>query len=278
LDFNGDGIRDFCYVTVTPGGPFPVLNNICMLGGGKGLFQLSTLLLASIVGDFNGDGYSDVAWGFGSSFDFRLSTGVNFGPGVSVPTPTQGNFSLAMVRDWNSDGLDDVLIPVSTTGTWWVYISSGNAFAAGVNTNISTSSLSLSLPIDLNGDGLDDVGYIKSTGQFAVLPHLASTPDLLTGVADGYGNTVAISYATISQAAYTPGTGAVFPNQDFQGPIVVARQVSMSNGVGATHTKTYDYKTAIVNQQSAQAAFAKDGLNRKDIPNPAPARGLRAAL
>jgi RHS repeat-associated protein len=278
LDFNGDGIRDFCYVTVTPGGPFPVLNNICMLGGGKGLFQLSTLLLASIVGDFNGDGYSDVAWGFGSSFDFRLSTGVNFGPGVSVPTPTQGNFSLAMVRDWNSDGLDDVLIPVSTTGTWWVYISSGNAFAAGVNTNISTSSLSLSLPIDLNGDGLDDVGYIKSTGQFAVLPHLASTPDLLTGVADGYGNTVAISYATISQAAYTPGTGAVFPNQDFQGPIVVARQVSMSNGIGATHTKTYDYKTAIVNQQSAQSAFAKDGLNRKDIPNPAPARGLRAAL
>jgi hypothetical protein len=81
-DFNNDGLFDLCLATPSVGGTYSEL--VVYLGLGNGTFQpvlvrrVQGQIFASLPGDFNGDGYLDIAYANGA----RKYVGIVFGDGT----------------------------------------------------------------------------------------------------------------------------------------------------------------------------------------------------
>ncbi|MGH9893626.1 MAG: toxin TcdB middle/N-terminal domain-containing protein, partial [bacterium] len=262
LDMNGDGLRDLAMVTVTNGGtpsePWEIYRTQVVLGGGAGVFSVMNDTSVGLPIDMNGDGYTDIAYRvYSGPLLFRLSTGKAFGVANTGQSLANLSFERAVALDWNNDGMQDLLIPNTSTATWFYLRSVGESFATGVDTNLGWSGTDLwsTFVIDSNGDGLQDIGYsqtVSGSTAYAFRAHSGVMPDLMTTATDGHGNSVTFNYAPIAQgpAIYTKGTGATFPNQDYIGPLHVVTSTVVSTGVGSdTFTTTYTYGKALFHAQ-----------------------------
>ena len=101
---------------------------------------------------------------------------------------------------------------------------------------------------DVDGDGLADFLHSRiwggggfSKGAFlntAAIEHLAT-------ITDSLGRTTTLTYAPLTDpSVYIKGTGAVFPEQDVQGPLYVVQEVASDDGVGGQARTTYAYEGA----------------------------------
>ena len=103
---------------------------------------------------------------------------------------------------------------------------------------------------DANGDGLDDIGYIKSGGTYAHRIHSGVKPDLMKTATDGYGNAITFNYSSIVESSYTKGTGGSYPDPDYAGPLsVVTSSVPTTGILDDTYTLTYTYSGLLFNLQ-----------------------------
>jgi hypothetical protein len=161
-DENGDGYSDVGLwnmasntVYIYTGGP----SGLSATSGAVASFSGGSNNQLDMLGDLNGDGYSD----------FNINTNIYFGPISTASTPVTGPSGgiLDPAGDVNGDGLDDVM-----TGTGVFY---GRAGAVGpsttVNSNFPTAIWSGGVPGygpagDLDGDGYDDVlGITAANGS-----------------------------------------------------------------------------------------------------------------
>jgi|HubBroStandDraft_1064217.scaffolds.fasta_scaffold06406_2 hypothetical protein len=179
-DFNGDGIMDMAYVT--PGGAMAV-----MLATGKltytstfysppaGLGQLETI----VIGDFNKDGFPDIAvGGFLSGVGIYINNGDGTFTGPTTYASDETSFGLA-TADVDNDGNLDLI------GQGFILLGLGNGTfenaaplvrpstrpagkprtgAAPMATSVIGSPVAVA---DLNGDGNMDVVYIGDDGGYA---------------------------------------------------------------------------------------------------------------
>ncbi len=133
-DFNGDGLSDI----VSWGGPLPTVHlstgaNFDIQTWAGGLLSGTAFWPPTVnrVGDFNGDGLSDiVSWVPGSTtVNLNLSTGSNFNWIKGVTAYTTGVYYMAqtVVGDFNGDGLSDLVSRYNGT-TALVELSTGTAF------------------------------------------------------------------------------------------------------------------------------------------------------
>ncbi len=81
--------------------------------------------------------------------------------------------------------------------------------------------------------------------------HANNYPDLLIGATDGFGNFSSFGYAPLSSyGLYFKQTGAVFPTQEYKGPLYVVSQVTTSNGIGGSYSlQSFYYEGARVDLQ-----------------------------
>jgi hypothetical protein len=190
-DFNGDGRSDILWRSATTG----MITD--WLGTTTGAFTDNyTNAVANVplgwhvagVGDFNGDGRSDILWrdNSGTVSDW-LATGNggftdNFvNAGASVPT----NWTVAATGDFNGDGRDDILWrDGSGVITDWLGTTTGGftdnfaKAAAGVPLNWTVAATG-----DFNGDGRDDILWRSNTG--VVTDWLGTT---VGGFSDNFAN------------------------------------------------------------------------------------------
>jgi uncharacterized repeat protein (TIGR01451 family) len=149
-DFDGDGHLDLAAVN---------LNDVAiLLGNGGGSFTLqanvnptggtSTVLIAGVTGDYNGDGILDLVVSDsagGQAFLLPGTGGGNFGA-ASTYTTAAGAFGLA-TADFNGDGGLDLAIANGTANTVSIFLQSlpvtlsPSSLTFG-NQNVSTSSAS----------------------------------------------------------------------------------------------------------------------------------------
>jgi RHS repeat-associated protein len=173
-DFNGDGKTDVA-------GFDPATGN-WMVGLSNGASGFTTQTWATwsaatdwtniVVGDFNGDGLTDIA-------ARNAATGmwsVAISNGSSFTTTTWGSWNSGdtyqnvVVGDFNGDGRDDIAGWDETAGTWIVANSNGVSFATTTwGSGTAGASWEAVVAGDFNGDGRDDLAALNgSTGAWNV--------------------------------------------------------------------------------------------------------------
>jgi hypothetical protein len=215
-DFNGDGKSDIgvlydygsartgIQVLQSTGSSFQAPRTWYDSGAGNWNWSASK----PVVGDFNGDGRSDIGvlynLGYATvSFLVLPSAGYYFNPPQSWYAPASGswdwNSSKPVGGDFNGDGKSDIAVLYtlgSATTNTLVLLSTGSAFNAPQTWYASGSGnwdLNWSKPVagDFNGDGRADLAVLYNYGN--------ATTGFLVLLSTGYSFTL--------QSWYAPGAG-----------------------------------------------------------------------
>jgi RHS repeat-associated protein len=200
------------------------------------------------VADYNDDGCTDIltaAQLLLSNCNGTASTAVALPPGTSAVGG----------MDWNGDHRRDVLVAQSS-GFIGVVLSTGTGLAGTViNTPYPTASITYAAARNPTGDGQDGLLAWNGTSATYYLHNSpGAPPDLLTSVTDGYGNSASPSYISIAQGNYVQESGAVFPYQNYIGPMQVVSEVVYSDssqlpGPSSTFNQTLEYYGAVTHRQ-----------------------------
>lgn len=168
-DYDGDGIPDICEIDTSD----KEIHWTWKIGDNKSWKETKAITFGTsatdqcTVGDFNGDGKSDIAvMRSGSS----LATWyIDYAP-CDGQFDEKGHFGLSgdipLSGDFNADGVDDICVYRPSTGTWYVCFSNItgypefdshlaiNGVAFGTVNDIPTVG-------DFNGDGYDDMALLR---------------------------------------------------------------------------------------------------------------------
>ena len=135
-DFNGDRKSDLIVPNPATGGWDVALSDGVRFGGpgsGPWLTGWTTSPQWSRVGDFNGDGKSDlIVHEGGDRFAVAISDGSRLvgAPGSSVWLTGWASNANAQVGDFNGDGKSDLILPNTANGAWHVALSNGTQLGA----------------------------------------------------------------------------------------------------------------------------------------------------
>ncbi|MNR90568.1 hypothetical protein D3C72_215520 [compost metagenome] len=174
-----------------------------------GSFGADPNLYSKLMGDFNGDGLTDLAWSATAVSGVWMYVALGKGDGTFYPA--QGG-----------------------------QLHSGS-FG-------SDSNLYAKLPADFNGDGVTDMVW-SATNSAGVWTYVSINgsivSDRLSRIVNGSEIKRTIMYKPLTdKAAYTKdtaGTASSYPKLDIQAPMYVVSSVSASNGAGGTVTTNYKY-------------------------------------
>lgn len=264
-DFNGDGRADLLLYTryelcqgepaCPPAWQYELR---ALISTGTALVEqllwmgMAPLLSPPLLGDFNGDGLTDILHAEGSpaTWRIRFATGART-PGVGGFTAAlntgidASGHVVAVVTDFDGDGRTDVVAPIG--GNLHVCRSDGETLAPCTPTGIAAGSWWK--VTDIDGDGLPDLAYANG-GTWRYRLHGTGLPDVLQSITDGLGNQVSFTLEALPRtAAYTKGSGAVFPERDFAAPLHVVTELQASDGIGGNYSLTYQYETARLHLQ-----------------------------
>ncbi|MEL6848197.1 MAG: FG-GAP-like repeat-containing protein, partial [Bacteroidota bacterium] len=269
LDFNGDGKQDLMvtswgwtkiytfyeqsngtwFAQQIYGGGYPV-----QTGNGNPGNDI-------FVGDFNGDGKSDVLTRDGTShwnYKVGFSDGKTFHQEnfpVSYAMNPDDSTHHIRIADVNGDGFSDVVHVVdSNPDRVNVYYGKGqsvnNDFYYQSYSFTSNSYIGKVLVGDFNGDGKLNMALEGAENQFYNLLYFdkEGTNHLLHKVANGYNHTTEFRYKRLTEGGsfYTPGTQSSYPLYDFQKGVHFVSEVRVPDGLSGQHTTSYQYEEGIV--------------------------------
>jgi len=109
-------------------------------------------------GDFNGDGFADMARFDRSAgqIDVRLADGTGFGPEQTWISDF-GKDQDILSGDFNADGKTDICTFKKDTGDWRVSLSDGSRFSEGIDWQSGFGTDKIPGTGDFNGDGVTDL-------------------------------------------------------------------------------------------------------------------------
>jgi RHS repeat-associated protein len=255
FDFNGDGRQDLAFAVTYCGAYYlgsciQYLTNIVELvsqtGGTFSAVAMGTYPINSGGGttfaNVNNDACTDAILSqqviYFSACNGNASGSIN------------STYPIVAVMDWNGDGLADLV--ENDGGTLYVQLASATGFGTATSTSLAYSSSCTYNTFDANGDGLDDLGCSSSSGFKYYLHNGAGTPpDLLSSVADGFGNSASPAYESIVRGNYG-SSGGTYPDVPYIRPIYVANSVTYSDPSstsGGTYNQTFLYYRSFMNVQ-----------------------------
>lgn len=246
-DLNGDGKADLIYqgnnnqfwVSLSSGSGFSPAGSWLQHGG-------QFIAGQAQYADLNGDGKADlILQGNDNKFWVSLSTGAGFTAPLSW-FQHGGTFVAGQARyvDLNGDGKADLIFQ-NANNQFWVTRSTGAGFVAATMwmQHGGTFVARQAQYADLNGDGLVDLVFQNNENDFWVSLVAGPFPDLVNSIGNGFGGTSTITYKSITDTAvYTKHSSAVYPNQDFQQPLYVVSNLSISDGMPGNPPYLYAYK------------------------------------
>lgn len=194
-DFDGDGVEDIVWIYQSGSGG---LRAYVSLGNSNGQFSNAVWNAPAsngdftdyipLIGDFNGDGRSDIAWTHGSGSNglvVYVSSGLSNGrlSDVVYSTPrTSGDFDTytPLKGDFNGDGIVDIAWAGEIDGQGFRgYVAKGNS-----NGRFSTATWSAPRTSgnfkaysprsgDFNGDGISDIAWVYQSPENGLRVYLS---------------------------------------------------------------------------------------------------------
>ncbi|WP_158044666.1 FG-GAP-like repeat-containing protein [Skermanella pratensis] len=274
-DFNNDGKADL--ICVAPGGNISVQvvnststalkspNNdaagavVSGWCGGSGQ-SLSTV-------DFNRDGNDDLyCRGTDGSHRILLSTATTVKPpagasadGLLLTGWCSGSTASVSWNDFNGDSLPDLLCS-DQSGTQSVKFSTGtqlkdatNSSGGVIATGYCSGAGSTGGLGDFNGDGYADLLCRQDSGFDAAMVRDAPFNDLVTGVTNGLGGGVDITYSPITDpGVYTRTTVTAYPNLTVESPLQVVKTYTRRDGQGWSTTYRNQYTNLMTDLDQSQ--------------------------
>ncbi|WKD48752.1 FG-GAP-like repeat-containing protein [Microbulbifer spongiae] len=212
-DYNGDGLTDLVWTYKYNGG----LRAYTALSKGDGTFSTAIYNAPrsngnfenydpAIIGDFNGDGLTDLVWTYKFNGGIRAYTALGIGNGKFAAARynaphTSGNFTpykTIRAGDFNGDGLTDL--------AWIAKNNVGMHFHTALAVGEGSNSL-------------------------------------MVKVTNGFDHLTAFTYKPMTDSnVYTKNTDATYPIIDLQFSRPVVSRVITSNGIGGVFTNHYTYK------------------------------------
>jgi len=192
-----------------------------------------------LLADLNGDGLTDIVYdalsGSTRTWRYRLSTTAALGAEINTGYAGTG---LGSITDCDVDGYSDLAVSL-TNGTSVCLRSDGTGLTGSP---IAIPDNRIAMVADANGDALLDFVGTDSNNVLQTRLHSGVLPDLVSSIADGFGNTASVTYAPLTDpSVYTPSTGATFPQVDVQGAMYVVKSYSASDGIGGVYSVTQKY-------------------------------------
>ncbi len=256
-DFNGDGKTDIASDLGVNVYPRNIYVNISTGSGfTQRVWQVPNLWGDSAytwVGDFNGDGKTDIASRYvstsGTSIVAMLSTGSQFVMYQWAVPNNWGDSTHTWAADFNGDGKTD--IASANGGNIYVNLSSGSGFTQVLWTVTNVWGDSAYTWVgDFDGNGKADIATRLGSPYVPGIEEKRSSPvapDLLASIDNGIGGTISIAYAPAPQVP-----GAIVPGGLYQSlpgipntsPQQLARTVSTYDGRGGRYVTSYGYSNA----------------------------------
>jgi sugar lactone lactonase YvrE len=192
-DFNGDGKTDLAVANDSD----QIVSVTVLLGNGDGTFTTSNVgsgagygPAAIAVGDFNGDGISDLAVTLIGNDTVLVLLGNGDGTfTAAAASPSTGSQPDSLVvGDFNGDGNADLAIANSSDDTVTILLGNGDGTFVAAQTSPATGAGPFSLAVgDYNGDGKADL---------AVSNYFSNSVTVLLGNGDGTFAATVMSPAT----------------------------------------------------------------------------------
>jgi hypothetical protein len=194
-DFNGDGFLDvaFTYSAGCTTGQCSDAGVVVLLGNGDGSFKaLAPLdlgtgigIVSVAVGDFNGDGISDLAIGVDATAlspeqEVEIILGNGDGTFSAKGTaPIGGNFQSLVASDFNGDGIQDLAVVNTTADIVTVLLGKGDGtFTPSTAAVSSSGSNPTTMAVgDFNGDGIPDLAIANDNSPDGALIILLGNGD-----------------------------------------------------------------------------------------------------
>ena len=297
-DFNGDGKSDLVAMTAGAGGFFSHV----AIGRGDGNFDTTGSTLSSsnygstntyttAIGDFNGDGKSDlIAMTTGTS-GFYAYTAIGKGDGtfetVLGGELYAGNFGssyeyLKTIVDLNGDGRADLVAIMTGSSGFYAYSAIGKGdgtfeYATGgslYSGNFGATDAYDKSVADFRGNGKSDLVAMGSgpSGLYAYVSMSSQgLSDLLSSVTPGLGSSTALSYSSIANTAvYTKDTAsnaAAYPKLDLQYAQYVVSTVAAGNGIGGTTNTQYNYGGLKAEQGTGRGMLGFRWMKSRNLAN-----------
>lgn len=248
LDFNGDGRHDLLMRTSEVATcqffpPFPTPVCVNFIGAIALVSQADGTYTDKAVGGQAGANPAFwpvfVNWNSDACTDIVYLTGVqvsrcNGGTSADISVPN-GIGAL----DWDSDGRSDLV--VINGANLGVRLSTGNGVSGTIiDTGIPYSSTTCGYiyTLDVDGDGLDDLGCAGSSLTYYLHNSPNVVPNLVTSVTDGFGIVVSPSYVSLSRGVssgvYDATADASYPYRNYNGPFYVVASYTATDDTGIT--------------------------------------------
>lgn len=204
-----------------------------------------------MIGDFNGDGASDLLYRTVGQWRVRMSKGTTFSEPYLI-SMVDNSSELVRIGDFDGDGRTDILRGhyAGTQGYKWTIAYSlglrptGPAF--DYRTYSSANSITSLTLADLDGDGKTEVlnrHYYLSPVD-VVRFNARSHERRLDKVSDGLLNITDFDHAYLSDSHVYSEVSQIhlYPGQDMDGPLPVVYTVARSNGIGGMRMELHGYK------------------------------------
>jgi hypothetical protein len=208
----------------------------------------SYLGFAIKVGDFNGDGKTDILSAVTyNSYQMHRSMGTGFETRTWSALSSLGTM---WVGDYNGDGKIDVAL--SSGNQILLNLSKGwkGFFDDGWQPSNGWGSASYTWVGDFNGDGKSGIASASGGNVYIKESLEPGVSDLLASLTTGLGITTSVTYKPLTDnTVYTKDSNAVYPYVDVQAPMYVVSSVSTSDGIGGSYLTEYTYAGAKSHQQ-----------------------------